>query len=226
MSTDGHTPNPMDRSVQAEILDSLPACNLDALASRRDLLTINRLMGNFRWLRRQLRDLKVSMADPILELGAGDGHLGRQLMKSLPAGGYHALDQCSRPEDWPRDADWLSLDLTDFNDYQRFSCVVANLMLHHFEASELAQLGARLQAGSVQRILACEPCRRPIHKWQLRAGKWIGFNYVTLNDGCLSVEAGFRGDELPVLLGLNRDEWTWSIEETWMGAYRMRAERT
>ena len=215
----------MQRSVQPEILDGLPVCNLDAVASRRDLVKINYLMGNFRWVRRQIRRSKLAKQDRLLEIGAGDGTLAKKLFHALDAVDYHALDQCGPPEDWPNDTQWHSADLLQFNGYSDYTHLLANLVLHHFTAVELSQLGARVRESGIRCIIACEPCRRSVHKHQLRAGKWIGFNYVTLNDGCVSVDAGFRADELPELLGLDSAAWTWSVDETWMGAYRMRADK-
>lgn len=215
----------MQRTVQPEILDNLPACNIDAIASRRDLVKINFLMGNFRWIRAKVRSEREREANRYLEIGAGDGSLGKRLMRGAGIEHYDAIDRASRPESWPERAQWFSRDLLNFDGYGNYTHVIANLILHHFQAHELAQLGEVIHASGLRCLLACEPCRRPLHKCQLRAGKLIGFNYVTLHDGCVSVDAGFRGDELPTLLGLPAAEWTWQIEETIMGAYRMRAER-
>jgi hypothetical protein len=215
----------MQRSVQPEILDGLPACHVDALSSRKDLVTINFLMGNFRWLGRQVRSLEISERDRLLEIGAGDGSLAGRLIPGLEPGSYHALDQCSAPENWPTTARWHAADLLSFSEYGEYSHLLANLILHHFDAGELADLGTRIRRSGIRHIIACEPCRRPVHKWQLRAGQWIGFNYVTLNDGCVSIDAGFRSDDLPQLLGLVDSEWSWSVEESWMGAYRLRADK-
>jgi hypothetical protein len=215
----------MERIVQAEILDQLPPCNMDAIASRRDLRTINGLMGNFRWIHSALSADRADTKHRYLELGAGDGILAKRLIRSLPPGSYSALDRAPKPEDWPEAAHWLRRDCLDYSDYDNFTHLIANLFLHHLQAEELAALGQRIKASSIRKIIACEPCRRPIHKWQVRAGRWIGFNRVTLSDGCTSVDAGFRGDELPQSLQLSPDEWEWTIRETSMGAYRMWAER-
>lgn len=215
----------MQRIVQPEILDSLPSCNLDAMASRRDLVKINHLMGNYRWLRSKITRAYSNDDHRYLEIGAGDGTLAKSLIRSLPNGNYDALDFSGEPEAWPTNSNWIAADILRFEEYGRYSHLIANLILHHFEAEELKALGTKIDASGVRHIYACEPCRRPFHKLQLRAGKWIGFNYVTLNDGCVSVDAGFRGDELPVALGLSPKDWVWKIKETWMGAYRMQAER-
>ncbi|NBB79727.1 MAG: hypothetical protein GVY36_09820 [Verrucomicrobia bacterium] len=215
----------MQRSVQPEILDGLPACNLDAAASRRDLVKINGLMGNFRWIRHQIGRSNLGRHDRLLEIGAGDGTLAKKLLRDSSPANYHALDQCGPPEGWPSPTQWHSADLLQFTGYGEYTYLLANLILHHFSDRELSKLGTRIRESGIRCIIACEPCRRSFHKAQLRAGKWIGFNYVTLNDGCVSIDAGFRADELPGLLGLDPAVWTWLIEETWMGAYRMRADK-
>lgn len=215
----------MRRSVQPEILDGLPACNLHAIASRRDLLRINHLMGNYRWLLRTVRRAGVSANHRLLEIGAGDGTLTKRLARALPASSVHALDLCGPPTDWPDPDTWISGDLLKFQKFANYTHLIANLILHHFEDESLHALGQTLDQSGIRKIIACEPCRRPLHTYQLRAGKWIGFNHVTLHDGVVSVRAGFRGDELPNLLGLARDRWSWSVRETWMGAYRLEASR-
>lgn len=215
----------MQRTVQPEILDDLPACNVDAIASRRDLVKINHLMGNFRWMRRQVLAAKLSGNARFLEIGAGDGTLAGKLRSRLDGAVYHALDQCGAPKDWPEPAAWHCCDLLQFEGYGAYTHLLGNLILHHFSACELGQLGHRIEQSTIRCIIACEPCRRSVHKQQLQAGKWFGFNYVTLNDGCVSIDAGFRASELPHLLGLNPAAWNWSISETWMGAYRMRADK-
>lgn len=215
----------MQRTVQPEILDSLPSCNIDAIASRRDLLKINFLMGNYRWIQSKIRSQAAPQPKRYLEIGAGDGALARRLMEGLPSGAYDALDFSSQPRAWPEESKWISADLLQFGEYESYHTLIANLILHHFEADDLEKLGKGIRASGIRRIIACEPCRRSFHKWQLRSGKLIGFNYVTLHDGCVSVDAGFRGDELPQLLGLSKSDWTWQTKETLMGAYRMVAER-
>ncbi|MGZ0655224.1 hypothetical protein ACWPKO_13580 [Coraliomargarita sp. W4R53] len=215
----------MPRIVQPEILDGLPPCNIDAIASRRDLVKINHLMGNYRWIRAKIKASSSTPLNRYLEIGAGDGTLAKKLSQHLPHGSYDALDFSSKPELWPAGSKWIATDLLQFRDYGQYTHLIANLILHHFKSGDLAALGAKINQSGVQQITACEPCRRSFHKLQLRAGKLIGFNYVTLNDGCISVDAGFRGDELPERLGLPHEEWTWQIEETWMGAYRMLAKR-
>ena len=103
--------------------------------------------------------------------------------------------------------------------------LIASLILHHFTDEQLELIGKRIEESSIQTLLVCEPCRRGFHQWQLSAGRLIGFNRVTLHDGAVSIAAGFRRADLPKRLGLNPNAWRISIEENWMGAYRMSACR-
>lgn len=182
-------------------------------------------MGNLRWMGSEIGCERNRASNHYLEIGAGDGHLGERLILNSQIENYDAIDLTNRPNSWPAKAKWFSRDLLSFDGYGNYTHILANLILHHFQAGELAKLGEVITRSGARCILANEPCRRALHKFQLRMGKLIGFNYVTLNDGCVSVEAGFRGEELPKLLGLSSSEWTWQINETFMGAYRMKAER-
>jgi hypothetical protein len=215
----------MRRLVTPEILDSLPSCNIDAQASRRDLRLINKLMSNQSWIRRSLRKSVDDTEAHYCEIGAGDGSLAHYLFKIVPPAAYSAIDLVGAPEGWPTAATWQGADLLRNADYTGATHLIANLILHHFEADQLDYIGQQIQNSSVHTIIACEPCRRKLHQAQLGAGRLIGFNHVTLHDGHVSVEAGFRAAELPELLGLQPSEWHWTISETFMGAYRMVAKR-
>ena len=68
------------RTVQDELLDSLPHDHPDARHNRRDLRVINALMGNHRWLARALAAWAAS-GESILEIGAGTGELALRLLR-------------------------------------------------------------------------------------------------------------------------------------------------
>lgn len=214
----------MLRNVQPELLDSLDPSDPGALANRRDLLLINQLMGTYRWFGKLLPRLGHSSIHA-LELGAGDGALGHRLHKRMRFGSYTAVDLIPAPENWPDQALWHQGDLLEYNSFGCNNVLLANLILHHFEDDQLARLGARIQDSGIRHILASEPCRRSMHKWQLRAGSLLGFHPVTLYDGCISIDGGFQGEELPAKLGLSTRDWTWTIQTTFMGAYRWAASR-
>ena len=213
----------MLRQVTPEILDSLPNQHPDAQSSRRDLRIINRLMGSHKWFQQQIS--RLTQDANCLEIGSGDGDLAVSRVDHFKYLSYTAIDRIDPPDDLPPQIQWLKEDLFSSTAYEVAHTLLANLILHHFEDTALSELGARIQDSSIQSILVSEPCRRQLHKYQLAAGRLIGFNHVTLHDGDVSIEAGFVGDELPHLLGLNATQWDIKTATSWMGCYRMVATR-
>jgi hypothetical protein len=210
------------RTVQPELLDSLPPGDPEALHNRRDLRLTNAIMGNFRWFRRSLPP-RLQPGDRVLELGAGDGGLGRALASVV--GHYAGLDQCPRPAAWPQGWAWHQADLRFFPDYANYSVVLANLILHQLSDGELVALGARL-ASTTRLILACEPARRRRSQWLFRTlGPMLGANRVSMHDARVSIAAGFLGDELPQRLGLDATHWDIRCRTTALGACPMIAVR-
>ena len=210
------------RIVQAELLDSLPHDHPDALDNRRDLGLINAVMGNHRWLARILQAY-ASPGGPVLELGAGTGGLAQRLRRNgWPVDG---LDVCPAPATWPAGAPWHRADLRTFAGFDAYEVVYGNLIFHQFSASELRAVGNRMQTRA-QLLLACEPARRRRSQWMFRMfAPLIGANHVSRHDANVSIAAGFRGDELPSLLGLAPERWTWRCTTTLLGAYHLIAWR-
>ncbi len=212
----------MKRILTPELLDSLPPDSPEARRSRRDLMRINRIMGNTAWFIRTAPPL-ARTGERALELGSGDGRLALRLNTAgLPT---DALDQFPAPADWPASARWQAFDLRTFPAWSEYPIVVGNLILHHLTVPELAALGDRL-APYARVLLFNEPFRH--HRTRLLwafAAPLGGASPVTRHDGRVSIEAGFRGDELPLALHLNPDRWQWRITTTVFGAYRMVALR-
>jgi hypothetical protein len=206
----------VNRTVSPELLDSLPADSAAARQSRRDLRWFNRLLGNDRWWRRQLPALQSVGRG--LELGAGDGALAGEF-------GLDAIDLQAAPANWNPQLIWHSTDIADFEAWADYPLIVANLFLHHFRTTQLAELGARLNA-SARIIVANEPWRAPGFRAGFSLLGWaIRAHEVSRHDGRVSVEAGFRGDELPTLLRLDPNVWQWQICRTPLGMYRMIARK-
>jgi hypothetical protein len=186
---------------------------------------VNRMMGNFRWLVRQLAEVPGNGL--ILEIGAGDGMFAQQACRRTPslAPRYHAIDRAPRPAGWPVEAVWHQADVWSGSAAEPLSqatVLVANLVLHHFSDEELHRLGELLPA--CHTILACEPCRRERHVWQGRLLFPI-LHPVTRHDMTVSIRAGFRGEELSGAIGLDPGQWRSDASETWLGAYRFVAVR-
>jgi hypothetical protein len=212
----------MIRTLQPELLDALPPEHPDAQHSRRDLRVINRITGNHRWIGQTLPTL-LRDNDLVLEIGAGTGELSRQLAARGIA--IDGLDLWPRPPDWPASRTWHVADLRAFTGFADYTVIVGNLIFHQFTDTELRALGATL-CRTARVIIACEPVRRRVSQALLRTlGPLLGANRVTRHDAHVSVAAGFRGDELPRVLGLAGGDWSVACNTTALGSYRMVAQR-
>jgi hypothetical protein len=212
----------MQRTLQPELLDTLPPDHPDALRNRRDLRLTNQVIGNHRWLERTLPPL-LRTGEKTLELGAGTGELGVALRRRGVS--IAGLDLWPRPANWPAEAAWHRGDLRTFDGFAIYAAVIGNLIFHQFSDPELAALGRKLRANA-RLILACEPQRRRVS--QVLYGTLaplFGANHVSLHDAHVSIAAGFRDDELPRALGLDPNEWDIHCTSTTLGAYRMVAVR-
>jgi 2-polyprenyl-3-methyl-5-hydroxy-6-metoxy-1,4-benzoquinol methylase len=212
----------VQRSVKPEILDTLAPGHPDALHNRRDLRIINRTMGNWRWFQNALpRYLRPG--ERVLEIGAGTGELGSTLHQKIPA--LDGLDLWPRPADWPSSCRWHQTDLHAFDGWRDYDAVIGNMILHQFPDEDLRLLGARMEP-HVRLLMFCEPTRLRRSQWVFRLlSPLFGANYVSRHDGDVSIEAGFFGDDLPRALGLNSEQWRCTFARSWLGAYRMIAER-
>jgi 2-polyprenyl-3-methyl-5-hydroxy-6-metoxy-1,4-benzoquinol methylase len=212
----------MPRTIQPELLDTLSPQHPDAVHSRRDLRIINRILGLHRWLEESLRS-RLRPGERVLEIGAGTGELAVRLNRNgIPTDG---LDFVEAPDGWPSERNWHAKDLREFDGYSDYSVVVGNLVFHHLTDQELTELGARLRRSS-RLIIACEPARQKFAQFLFRIlGPLFGASHVTLHDGHVSIAGGFCQDELPDVLGLNRDEWAIECSAELFGGYRMIATR-
>jgi 2-polyprenyl-3-methyl-5-hydroxy-6-metoxy-1,4-benzoquinol methylase len=213
----------MPRVSAPEILDQLPADHPAARRSRRDLRLTNSLMGNHRWLERELRR-HLRPGEAALELGAGDGAFARRAHRAGLE--VHALDQaCPAPAGWPAHRSWHVTDLREFSLYARYPVIVGNLVFHHLSDEELRQWGTA-RRDQTRVILASEPARRRGSALLFAIlGRLLRADPVTLHDARVSIAAGFVGTELPELLGLGA-RWNVRCHATLLGACRLVAVRS
>ncbi len=212
------------RHIQPELLDLLPQHDPAALRAREEMVLVNGIMGNHRWIERMLR----RHGEPgwrITELGAGDGTLSRRLLQTglCRAENLHGTDLASRPSNWPEAAGWTCGNVLT-QPLPESEVVVANLMLHHFTDEQLRMLGSRISPAT-RLLVAAEPARCWIFTILGRLFCEIAeLNHVHRHDMQVSIRAGFRGNELRVALGLGV-EWRVSVQSHPLGGYRFLAER-
>lgn len=210
-----------DRVIIPEILDSLNPEDPRAVRSRRDLRWIDLFLGNSRWTVRQLKR-QTPAPVRILEIGAGEGGLCRQIKAALSSSSVTGLDLIGRPADLPGNVQWVSGDFFQTLPETGGDACVGSLILHHFSDRALSDLGARLRA--FRFIAFCEPLRSRLPLvFSSLSSPLVG--EVTRHDMPASIRAGFRLGELPALLGLDSKRWKISESSDWRGSLRLIASR-
>jgi hypothetical protein len=202
----------MKRVVVPELLDELDGSDPRAIRSRRDLRLINALMGNERWIVRQLAGLRERGS--FAELGAGGGELLATLANQGWLGcGY---DLQPEPKNLPGQARWCQGDFFEQLSKDSAPVVVGSLILHHFEEEALLGLGRLLADRQV--LVFAEPLRSRV---ALAEGSALFplVNDVTRHDMMVSIRAGFRKGELPEKLAL-QEGWHWQEKATLRGGLR------
>jgi hypothetical protein len=226
------TPAPaIERTLQPELLDTLPVHDAEAQRSRRDLRRINRIMHSAGLIAGLLRRHVPAPPGRILELGAGDGTLMRALAARLGAEwpgvtvtlldrqrlvtdetlfdirwhGWRAEVVCEDALTWLRHAQAPHYEVT-----------LANLFIHHFSSLEISALFSALSWRS-DCFIACEPRRGNAALWGSRCLGLLGANAVTRHDAVVSVKAGFAGEELSPLWP--QVPGRWQLEERSAGPF-------
>lgn len=219
----------MKRIVQPELLDTLPPGDSRAVRSRRDLRRVNGWMRSHAIMAETLQNVLAGRAlKSITELGAGDGNfllrVAQTVSPNFPKAKATLLDLQNIVSDetfaafaahgWP-----VQVVTADVFDWLQTAgdreVVIANLFLHHFDDTRLAEL-LRLISQRAKLFIALEPRRAP---WPLFCSRmlWvIGCNDVTRHDAVVSVRAGFFGHELSALWS---DRQNWRLTEQRAGAF-------
>lgn len=214
----------MERVIEPEWLDELPADDPRAVRSRGDLRRLNWLMNHAGIIAQALRPLPKPRR--ILDVGAGDGTFALRLATKLRCrktefilvdrngeispsvrDGFRALE-C--PVEFRR-CDALS-GLAEVGDVD---VAFVNLFLHHFDDAKLKQLLGDI-ASRCRVFIACEPRRSALALFASRCVGLIGCNDVTRHDAVVSVRAGFDGDDLSRLWP---DSAAWSVKEHAAGLF-------
>lgn len=212
----------MLRVVEPEIIDQLPPDHPDVIRSRRDLKAINFLMGNERWIARQVARFAGARNQGVLEIGAGEGTLLERLAGRYPRIPLTACDLAPRPPGLPARIAWDQRDAFESLSSVPGGILAANLFLHHFEDVELERFRPHMEKFEV--ICINEPYRTPR---TITDAKFIlpFVGRATKHDMIVSIRAGFLPGELPERLGLNTPIWKVREETSWRGGLRVLACR-
>jgi 2-polyprenyl-3-methyl-5-hydroxy-6-metoxy-1,4-benzoquinol methylase len=200
----------LHRSVEPEILDGLPPADAGAVAARRDLILVNRLMLNAGRVASLCRRHLAEPPRRMLEIGCGDGRfmlsVAKRLAKRWSGVEVVLLDRADivAPElaasfekrGWRVEA--VTADVFEWlgsNSAERFDVITANLFLHHFDDDGLVRLFTLLKPLAPV-FLATEPCRAAFPLAATRLLKLLGASSVTQHDAPASIRAGFTAKEI------------------------------
>ena len=217
-----HDLTAMQRVVEPEIIDELPPGHPDVIRSRKDLKVINFLMGNERWIARQIGFFAAECSQGVIEIGAGEGTLLARLAKRHPALPLTGCDLAPRPAGLDERIAWDRRDVFESLAAASGGILAANLFLHHFEDKELEAFRPHLAKFDV--ICINEPYRTP----RTIADARLLLPFVggaTKHDMIVSIRAGFLRGELPERLGLTAPTWKVREETSWRGGIRVLASR-
>ena len=187
------------RRIEPELMDHAPP----EVARRNlaDLIRINRHFGGHSVLRQMAREVITDGERfTLLDIGAASGDTGRILQALYPQAcitnlDYNAVNLRSAPP--PKllgDAFALPLRPGSF-DY-----VMCSLFLHHFTDEQVVDLLKNFYAVARRGLLISDLERNILPYCFLPATRYfLGWDWITVHDGMISVRAAFRKSELLAL---------------------------
>jgi SAM-dependent methyltransferase len=207
----------MNRVPVHELLDDGAGSPADIAACFDDLWRINRWLGgvsgSVQLIRRFLMRTGARRAT-LLDVGAGDGRMARELTRrSLRLGAelrFAVLDRrvshlrmlasrgpiSSVQKEPPRvAADVESLPFGEGS----FDAVTCNLFLHHFSGPAVVSLLSNLLSVAREAVLINDLERRAIPYWFIRHARWFTRSPITRHDGPASVRQAYTRAEMASL---------------------------
>jgi hypothetical protein len=187
------------RFIAPEMLDHAPP--EDARANLDDLVRINRYFGAYGIMRGMMRNLVgPEESFSLLDVGSASGDMGAALRHSYPRCVVTAMD---RRRAHLADAAQPKLVADAFQlpfEPASFDFVFSSLFLHHFSNDQIVDLLGYFKAVARRAVLAIDLDRGPLAYHFLPKTRWLfRWRPITLNDGPISVQAGFKKEELLAL---------------------------
>ena len=213
----------MERIVEPEWLDELPAEDARAIRSRNDLRRINWWMNHVGIMTKCWQKMEAgAWAHRVVELGAGDGTFLLQLARRIAPQSHvtkavlvdrqKLVTNETRNEFYKLgwELETVTADVFEWLDRKgadEAAVMLTNLFLHHFPEERLRFLLAQISA-RCRLFAACEPRRSWLALNASRFVGLIGCNEVTRHDAVASVRAGFVDRELSSLWP-EKVSWQW-----------------
>lgn len=187
------------RVITPELLDHAPP--EEARENLRDLVRVNRYFGGH-WVLRRIFSSFVApqQSFSVLDIGAASGDMGAALRQRYPNATVTSLDRNAghlESAAQPKLAgDAFQLPFRD----KSFDIVFSSLFLHHFSNDEVVRLLRGFGAVARRAVLAIDLERGPLAYYFMPSTQWLlGWKYLTVHDGQISVQAAFKKDELLAL---------------------------
>lgn len=184
------------RSIQPELLDHLPP--EEARPNLADLVRINRKFGGHSVIRKTLAQVaRDEQRFTLLDVGAASGDTARLIEELYPAASVINLDcNSTNLETAPHPKLLANAFELPFRKAS-FDYVLCSLFLHHFSNDQVIGLLHSFYLLARRALLVCDLERHFLPYCFLRFTKpLLGWNDVTVHDGCISVRAGFHVHEL------------------------------
>ena len=184
------------RCIEPELLDDAP--EKEARQSLRDLVRINTWSGGHRLARRLIGEF-ASRADSftVLDVGSGTGDMGDAIRRGFPCATVTSLDRDALHAGLAPPPRLVADAFQPPFGCRSFDFVFCSLFLHHFENAAIVRLLRSFAELARVAVLAIDLERGPIAWHALHATRWLfHWHPITLHDGPISVQAGFKRDEL------------------------------
>ena len=183
------------RRIEPEILDDQPP--EAGASSLRDLVRINRFLGGHEALRKAFRRGAAKEPFSVLDIGSATGDSANVIRAAYPNAAVTSLDYKLHHVRHARGpklvADAFRLPFRP----RSFTLVYCSLFLHHFEDDAVIELLRGFREIAQQAVIVNDLERHILPYWFLPATRWLfGWDPITLHDGPISVQAGFRRAEL------------------------------